>query len=39
MVIFYMVKALVCCPLAVMPINPKRKSDKIHFDSAKKSLS
>lgn len=39
MIILYMLKALLCCPLAVMPTNLMRKSDKIHFDSGKKSLS
>lgn len=39
MIILYMLKALLCCPLAVKPTNLMRKSDKIHFDSGKKSLS
>lgn len=38
MVIFYMLRTLVCCPLALMHKNLKRKSDKNHFDSAMKSL-
>lgn len=38
MATFYMLRALVCCHLAVMPINLRRKSDKTHFDSAKKPL-
>lgn len=38
MATFYMLRALVCCHPAVMPINLRRKSDKTHFDSAKKPL-